>query len=296
MRIRSLIAVGALALAVLVPAVTAGADETDGLSRARHGTAEFRNVNKAGPDGYGLFKDVNGIACIDNPRVGGMGIHYVNATRVGDPRENAATPEALVYEPAPHGRLRLVAVEYIVTQAAWVAAGNTEPPSCSARSSRSRPARTAMGCRPSTSCTPGSGSTTRAGCSTSGTPRSPVPEPELRQPRPRPKAQRVSAIADTPCVVSHTTLDVSTASRRAHRVGLSMYQSCQSGDGSRSTDHGREWRGRPSPTRPRRRARRDAHRRGGPPNTTKPESTSPSIKAACDTHSACSSIGRDKSY
>lgn len=40
----------------------------------------------------------------------------------------AETPEALVYEPMRNGRLRLVAVEYLVTRAAWEGAGNTAPP------------------------------------------------------------------------------------------------------------------------------------------------------------------------
>jgi hypothetical protein len=57
-----------------------------------------------------------------------MGIHYVNGALVGDPAENAATPEALVYEPQPNGRLRLVAVEYVVLQSAWDA-GHASPPS-----------------------------------------------------------------------------------------------------------------------------------------------------------------------
>jgi hypothetical protein len=99
----------------------------DGLDDVRSATAGFHNVDKA--TGYGEFRDQDGIACIDKPGVGGMGIHYVNGALVGDAAESATAPEALVYEPQPNGRLRLVAVEWVVVQSAWEAAGNTEPPS-----------------------------------------------------------------------------------------------------------------------------------------------------------------------
>jgi hypothetical protein len=128
LRSRSLVAIATLAVALVVPAVRASADPND-LSVARASTAGFHDVNTAIAAGYGLFTDVNGIACIDNPGVGAMGIHYVNSALVGDPTENAATPEAVVYEPEPDGHLRMVAVEYVVLKSAWDAAGNTAPPS-----------------------------------------------------------------------------------------------------------------------------------------------------------------------
>ena len=93
---------------------SAGADE---LAVARHGTAAFHNIANAA--GYGLFTDAAGMACIDKPGVGTMGVHYVNGDLVGDWHEDAATPEALVYEPTKNGRLRLVAVEYVVIKEAW---------------------------------------------------------------------------------------------------------------------------------------------------------------------------------
>ena len=45
--------------------------------------------------------------------MGAMGVHYVKGALVGDGKINPRTPEAMVYEPR-HGRLRLVAVEYVV--------------------------------------------------------------------------------------------------------------------------------------------------------------------------------------
>ena len=107
-------ALAAVLTGTQVGSATAGADQ---LAAARAGTASFHDVANA--TGYGLFTDAAGIACIDKPGEGTMGVHYVNGDLVGDPEENAATPEALVYEPMKNGRLRLVAVEYVVLKAAW---------------------------------------------------------------------------------------------------------------------------------------------------------------------------------
>ena len=52
--------------------------------------------------------------CISNPAgPGAMGFHYVNMSLV-DGQLDVAAPEALIYEPTANGRMRLVAVEYIV--------------------------------------------------------------------------------------------------------------------------------------------------------------------------------------
>ena len=91
----------------------------DSLRDARKATEKFRKLAVAEHNGYGILKDAAGIACIDNPGVGGMGVHYVNGDLVGDGAVKATTPEALVYEPRPDGRLRLVALEYVVFQADW---------------------------------------------------------------------------------------------------------------------------------------------------------------------------------
>src|SRR6266508_697652 len=109
-----------LALATVAVAMVASA-----------GTAGYHNNDAALADGYGLFTDAQGIACIDQPGAGGMGIHYANADLVfGDESKavvKAATPEALVYEPTRNGRLRLVAAEYIVLQDAWDAIHSSPP-------------------------------------------------------------------------------------------------------------------------------------------------------------------------
>jgi hypothetical protein len=115
--IKRLAAIGFAVALVGGSAGSASASASD-MSSARDGTARFHNINTAMHEGYGLFTDAAGIACIDDP-AGGMGIHYANGSLVVDGEVNVATPEALVYEPQDNGRLRLVAVEYVVFQADW---------------------------------------------------------------------------------------------------------------------------------------------------------------------------------
>ena len=123
---RALATVAALAAMLALGAASASAASGDGLAAARAGTAKFHSNAAAQSAGYGLLVDAAGIACIDNP-AGGMGIHYVNGALVGDDKLNAATPELVVYEPTENGRLRLVAAEYVVFQAAWEAEHGSAP-------------------------------------------------------------------------------------------------------------------------------------------------------------------------
>ena len=123
--VRRMAVVAATAAAVLGTQVGPAGASADQLAVARAGTAAFHDIGNA--TGYGLFTDAAGIACIDKPGVGTMGVHYVNGALVGDPEEDAATPEALVYEPTKNGRLRLVAVEYVVIKAAWDATHEGRP-------------------------------------------------------------------------------------------------------------------------------------------------------------------------
>jgi hypothetical protein len=95
------------------------------LSAAVRATARYHDLDAATAAGYGLFVDAAGIACIANPPLGTMGIHYVNGSFVGDAVVDATGPEALVYEPQRDGGRKLVAVEYIVFQAVWEGAHGT---------------------------------------------------------------------------------------------------------------------------------------------------------------------------
>ena len=88
----------------------------------RQATEPFRNTTIATAEGYVLSG-----GCVSGPERGAMGVHFVNATLVGDGLLEAARPEALVYEPRPGGRFELVAVEYIVLAEQWDAT-NEYPP------------------------------------------------------------------------------------------------------------------------------------------------------------------------
>jgi hypothetical protein len=86
------------------------ADYHQQLAALRRATAPFHNFAKALAAGW----DLQFTPCISNPAgPGAMGFHYVNPALL-DGTLDVAEPEALIYEPDANGRLRLVAVEYLV--------------------------------------------------------------------------------------------------------------------------------------------------------------------------------------
>ena len=128
-RSRSLLAsllAGALAVSMLAP--VAAADES-GIAGLRAATAAFHSLAAAQAAGYTVeVADLANITCIADPNgAGTMGIHYLNPSLLDD-TINATTPELVIYVPSGDGQLKLVAVEYLVLQAAWDAA-NAAPPS-----------------------------------------------------------------------------------------------------------------------------------------------------------------------
>ena len=126
MTIRSLIPIAAAAFALAISADAALARQ-DTLRVARASTAAFHDLDTATAAGYAEFHDAADIACIANPGVGGMGVHFVNLPGVLDPGIDAGAPEALVYQPRANGGMRLVAAEYIVFQDAWNATHASPP-------------------------------------------------------------------------------------------------------------------------------------------------------------------------
>lgn len=125
---RLLLALLALAAMVTVGAGLAlAAGKHSPTAAARAATAQYVDIEVAIADGYGEFRDAQGIACIDNPGVGTMGVHYVKGAYVGDTVLDPTRPEALVYEPRNHGGYKLVALEYIVFQDAWDATHSSPP-------------------------------------------------------------------------------------------------------------------------------------------------------------------------
>jgi hypothetical protein len=84
------------------------------LAGLRATIAGFHRVEAAAEAGY--TTDITG--CLEEPGVGGMGYHYADTNLIDDVVEEFK-PELLLYEPQKNGKLRLVAVEYIVPFTAW---------------------------------------------------------------------------------------------------------------------------------------------------------------------------------
>ena len=70
--------------------------------------ARFHSTKQAEKAGY-----VTDPFCVEAPRLGGMGHHWVNQGLV-DPIFDALNPETMLYAPDKNGKMKLVAVEYIV--------------------------------------------------------------------------------------------------------------------------------------------------------------------------------------
>ncbi len=84
------------------------------LAAARAGTARYHQVSVAEADHYESTHE-----CVAVPGLGGMGIHYLNMGLLLDPTLDPARPEVLLYEPQKNGRLKLVAVEYMIPKPMW---------------------------------------------------------------------------------------------------------------------------------------------------------------------------------
>jgi hypothetical protein len=132
-------AVSAAALAI---ASAPGTGEPS-LDEVRAAAERFRDVNVALAEGY--IADPTG-SCETAEHMGlpaelgAMGIHYFRPDLLGisgppNPRVDGTgihtdfrTPAVLIYEPQADGSLELVAVENLVFEQAWRAAGNSAPP------------------------------------------------------------------------------------------------------------------------------------------------------------------------
>ena len=86
------------------------------LASLRRATASFHRFEAATAAGWSA--QITG--CMSSPD-GGMGFHYGNPAII-DGAVSVDAPELLLYEPEENGRMRLVAVEYIVPLSAWTSA------------------------------------------------------------------------------------------------------------------------------------------------------------------------------
>ncbi|HET6941477.1 MAG TPA: hypothetical protein VFH89_04890 [Sphingomicrobium sp.] len=133
----------AVAMAVCVPAISARSKHEPTLDEVRTATARFKDVKVALAEGY--VRDPMNICdtadMMGKPAsLGAMGIHFFRPDILGisgppNPRVDGKgthtdfnKPGILIYEPQADGSLELVAVENLVFQTSWHAAGNREPP------------------------------------------------------------------------------------------------------------------------------------------------------------------------
>ena len=86
-------------------------------ARAQLATAAFQDVKTA--EAAGWQSSLQELGCFQDPRRGGMGVHYINDSLLDD-TVAIKKPEALVYEMDADGAVTgLVAHEYIVPVDAW---------------------------------------------------------------------------------------------------------------------------------------------------------------------------------
>jgi hypothetical protein len=99
--------------------IKASATENKDIANLHAATARFHRYDAVAKQAGYTFLFMNMCMVDESPaREGGMGYHYVN-TELLDGKVEVNKPEALLYEPEANGRLRLVAVEYVIPKDAW---------------------------------------------------------------------------------------------------------------------------------------------------------------------------------
>ena len=117
------------------------------LDELRTAVEKYKDINVAIADGY-ISPDndhcVSAAAEGLPADLGAMGIHYINPALLQitatEPRVDGnsthtdwSQPSVLIYEPQADGSMELVAVENLVFEPAWLAAGNAEEPMLNGR-------------------------------------------------------------------------------------------------------------------------------------------------------------------
>ena len=132
------------AFAIAIPLAAQELSREPTLEQVRAATERFQDVKVAVAEGY-VRDPVNICDTADMmgrpASLGAMGIHYFRPDLLGisappNPRVDGngthtdfLKPGILIYEPQADGSLKLVAVENLVFQKSWHAAGNAKPPS-----------------------------------------------------------------------------------------------------------------------------------------------------------------------
>ena len=125
-----LLLVASLPLVAVWGYAAAASSQRSSVADAVAATAAFHDLGAAQAAGYTIHvQELSGATCIANGALGAMGDHFANGSRLVDRGViDATAPEALVYERRNNGSYKLVALEYIVFQADWQAAGHSSPP------------------------------------------------------------------------------------------------------------------------------------------------------------------------
>jgi hypothetical protein len=135
-----------LALAAGVFPLILHAENID-IDQLRADVTKYQDINVALADGY-ISPDNHCVSAESEglpADLGAMGIHYMNPALLKitatEPRVDGMSthtdwtqPSVLIYEPQADGSLELVAVENLVFEAAWQAAGNADQPILNDRS------------------------------------------------------------------------------------------------------------------------------------------------------------------
>ena len=119
-------------LGFMASACDSSTASTEPMANALHNHSAVAAASPVGGAGNALLKDVHGVAsrfhstqqavnagyvedpfCVEAPGLGGMGHHWANQSLV-DPVFDPLNPEVVLYAPDKNGKMKLVAVEYIV--------------------------------------------------------------------------------------------------------------------------------------------------------------------------------------
>jgi hypothetical protein len=104
------------------PAATAQQNEL--IQAVRAATERFKNVTSVDGPGNG-FELVFG--CVSGGDFGAMGMHFLNASLLGDGDIDVNQPEILLFEPTPNGGIRITGADYVVLAADWNAKHSGPP-------------------------------------------------------------------------------------------------------------------------------------------------------------------------
>ena len=133
------------AIMIAVTPLAVSAADVD-LDQIRASVEKYKDINVAMAEGYITPDNLCVSAAAEGlpAELGAMGMHYIHPALLKitgtDPRVNGEStytdwsqPSVLIYEPQADGSMELVAVENLVFEAAWEAAGMGEVPTLNGR-------------------------------------------------------------------------------------------------------------------------------------------------------------------